>query len=224
MKNKIVVFTIICGLLMSLCSCSGEEKNQPLVTEEIEDTTETLENNIDVSYPDISQIRSICELATLEGYYHNVAKSIKEKGEGISHIGEKERVFWIEYSGIAKFGIDISKVEMMTNGKQIEITIPKAELLGLSDYSFIEDNYISSDDGINKNPITADNQTAAIAAAEEDIRRMFTNDNTMLIHAQENAKKLIENYIKQLGQISGVDYQIIWHYEDNAVESDSKTP
>lgn len=31
-------------------------------------------------------------------------------------------------------------------------------------------------------------------------------------------KKLIENYIEQLGEISGVDYQIIWHYEENLNE------
>ncbi|MCM1498324.1 MAG: DUF4230 domain-containing protein [Clostridium sp.] len=210
MRKKIVLFIMMCTLLISMCACAYQDENQPVNTEEPENVLETAENP--AVCPDISQIRSICNLATLECYYHNVAKSVKEKGEGLSHIGEKERVFWIEYSGVAKFGVDISKVNMETDGERVVITIPKAQLLGLSKYSFTEDSYISSDDGINKNPITAENQTEAIAAAEEDIKQLFANDDALLMRAQDNAKKLIENYIKQLGQISEVDYQIEWNY------------
>ena len=103
---------------------------------------------------------------------------------------------------------------MEIDGQKIIITIPKAGLLGLSDYTFTEDSYISSDDGMNKNPITADNQTEAIAKAEADIKLMFENDEVLLMRAQDNAKKLIESYIKQLGEISGTDYQIVWNYEE----------
>lgn len=217
MRKKIILF-IFCALLILMCSCSDKDENQLLDTEELE----TVDESVYAVCPELSQIRSICDLATLECYYHNVAKSIKTKGEGWAHIGEKERVFWIEYSGVAKFGIDISKVNMEADGERVSITIPKAELLGLSKYSFTEDSYISSDDGmINKNPITAENQTEAIAIAEENIKQMFAEDNAMLARAQDNAKKLIENYIKQLGQISEVDYQIEWHYEENVTDTSS---
>jgi len=195
MKKKIVLFTVICTLCSLIYACSS--KNESPLPE---------------SEPDISQIRSICDLATLECYYHNVAVSTKEKGSGLLHIGEKERSFWIEYSGVAKLGINMSKVTMEKNGNEIIITIPKAELLELSDYSFTEDSYISSEDGLNKNPITAENQIEAIAAAQEDIRQTFSNDDSMLMRAQDRAKKLIENYINQLGAISGTDYQIQWVY------------
>ncbi|MCM1181478.1 MAG: DUF4230 domain-containing protein [Clostridium sp.] len=221
MRKKIILFMMMCTLLISICACSYREENQPVDTKEPENALEVAKNP--AVCPDISQIRSICNLATLECYYHNVAKSVKEKGEGLSHIGEKARVFWIEYSGVAKFGIDISKVNMETDGERVVITIPKAQLLGLSKYSFTEDSYISSDDGINKNPITAENQTEAIAAAEEDIRQLFANDNAMLTRAQDNAKNLIENYIKQLGEISETDYQIEWNYEDNVTDSGDET-
>lgn len=87
-------------------------------------------------------------------------KSIKEKGSGLSHILEKERIFWIEYSGSVKFGIDMSKVDMQVSGTQITITIPRARLL-------------------------------------------------------------IENYIEQLGVLSGIEYQINWIYEDNIPEGDT---
>lgn len=212
MKKKIVSLVMICVLVVSVCSCSRQEGK------EAKDAAGVSQDILNASYPEISQIRSICELATLECYYHNVAKSRKEKEEGILHIGEKERVFWIEYSGVAKFGINIAKVNMETNGNEIMITIPKAELLGMSEYSFTDDSYIASEDGINKNPITAQNQTEAIAAAEADIEKMFADDDAMLMRAQDNAKKLIENYIKQLGEISGVDYRIVWQYEENLNE------
>lgn len=206
MRKKTYFLILICIIGVSLCSCSAQEESH-------KKAEDGLEENNDEEYPDITHIRSICELATLECYYHNVAKSTKEKGKGILNLGEKERTFWIEYSGTAKLGIDVSEVEMEIKGKQIEITIPKAKLLGLSDYSFEEDNYISSDDGLNKNPITAENQTQAIAIAEADIKQMFENDNTLLMRAQDNAKKLIENYIEQLSQLSETDYQIKWHYK-----------
>lgn len=195
MKKKIILFTVIYMVCCFLCACSGKDKEQ-----------------LPANEPDISQIRSICDLATLECYYHNVAVSTKEKGTGLLHIGEKERSFWIEYSGVAKLGINMSKVTMEKNGNEIIITIPKAELLELSDYSFTKDSYISSEDGLNKNPITAENQIDAIAAAQEDIREAFSNDDSMLMRAQDRAKKLIENYINQLGAISKTDYQIQWVY------------
>lgn len=78
------------------------------------------------------------------------------------------------------------------------------------------------DDGIlNKNPITAEDQTDAIAEANEQIRQSFAENETLLTHAQERAKLLIENYIEQLGTLSGVEYQINWIYEDNIPEGDT---
>ena len=211
MKKRMVWLLVIGSLAAFLCACSGKKKEADTAIEELEKESVMWEART----PDISQIRSICELATLECYYHNVAKSVKEKGKGLSHIGEKERIFWIEYSGVARFGINVSKVTMEAEGTEILITIPKAELLGLSDHTFAEGSYISSDDGFNKNPITSENQTEAVAAAEEDIRNMFAKDDAILSKAQDNAKKLIENYIRQLGQLSDVEYEITWNYEEN---------
>ena len=211
MITKILVLALLCGLFKPFWGC-GKDKTQT----EIPIETEESQRQLKAPSPDISQIRSICELATLECYYHNVAISTKEKGQGLSHIGEKDREFWIEYSGVAKLGINMAKVSMEIQNKDIVITIPKAQLLGLSDYTFSPDSYISEDDGINKNPITPENQTQAVAWAQEDIRQQFSKDDAMLMRAQERAKSLIENYIQQLSEIWETDYQITWVYEDNA--------
>lgn len=49
--------------------------------------------------PQVLQMKSICELATMECYYHNVAKYTEEDAEGIL-FWKKDKKFWIEYSGI----------------------------------------------------------------------------------------------------------------------------
>ena len=170
--------------------------------------------------PDIMQIRSICNLATLECYYHNVAMSEKEAGSGISYIGEVDRKFWIEYTGIAKVGIDMSEVDMKIEGDKVTVFIPNAKLLKIDiseeEDDFNEKSYISSGDSwFNKNKITADDQTAAINNAQSKMEETVMNNSSLLLSAQTRAQKLIENYIVQLGQLSNIEYKIEWVYENN---------
>ena len=168
--------------------------------------------------PDIMQIRSICNLATLECYYHNVAKSEKKSGSGISHIGEVDRKFWVEYTGIAKVGIDMSEVDMKIEGDKVTVFIPEAKLLSTSifDKELNEKSYIfSGDSWFNKNKITADDQTSAIKEAQSKMEETVINNSSLLLSAQTRAQKLIENYIVQLGQLSNIEYKIEWVYENN---------
>jgi len=113
--------------------------------------------DISIKEPDILQVRNICNLATLDCYYHNVAKSVKTTPSGITHLGEKYRTFWIEYTGVARLGIDMSKVEMKIHGTDIELNMPKATVLSITidKQTLGEDSYIASPDGLNKNKITA---------------------------------------------------------------------
>lgn len=60
MKKKIITLSLIGILLISLLSGCGKSEDK-----EAAKSTE----------PDIMQVRSICKLATVECYYHNVAKS-----------------------------------------------------------------------------------------------------------------------------------------------------
>ena len=172
--------------------------------------------NLPQKEPDITQIRSICNLATLECYYHNVAKSDKKAGSGIFHIGELDRKFWIEYTGIAKIGIDMSKVNMEIEGNNVTVFIPNAKLLSIdiSESDLNEDSYISSGDSwFNTNKITAEDQTEAINNAQATMAESVKNNTALLMSAQTRAQELIENYIKQLGQLSNIEYNIQWEYE-----------
>ena len=172
------------------------------------------QKHVENKAPEITQIRSICTLATLECYYHNVAKSVKTAGEGIAHLGEVDREFWIEYTGIAKVGIDMSKVEMTIDGSVIEIKIPEAELVGKVDIEESGLNYIFSNDGVNKNEITLEDETKAINDAQNEMQESIKNNKTLLLNAQSRAQDLIKNYVVQVGKMTGVDYEIIWIYDD----------
>lgn len=177
---------------------------------------------VNVNEPDVAQIRAICNLATLECYYHNVAKSDKTADSWF----QTDRKFWIEYTGIAKIGIDMSKVSMEIDGNNITVTIPGAELLDIDicEESLNEDSYIQSADGfIIKNKITADDQTAAINDAQSKMAESVKSNNTLMINAQERAKDLIENYINRMGDLSGIEYKINWVYIDSDETNDEPT-
>ena len=168
-------------------------------------------HNVIVKEPDITQIRSICQLATLECYYHNVAKSKKTTDFWL----KKNREFWIEYTGIAKIGIDMSKINMKISGNSISITIPNAELLDIDicENDLNEESYIKSADGFIKNKITAEDQTATINSAQLEMAESVKSNKSLLLSAQRRAQKLIENYITKLNEISNEEYLIEWVYE-----------
>lgn len=166
--------------------------------------------------PDLTQIRNICNLATLECYYHNVAKSTKKAGTGLLNIGNQDREFWIEYTGIARLGIDISRVKMTIEGDRVRILMPNAEIIGqptIENTSLGEDSFIISEaDWFNRNKITAEDQTKAINAAQDHMKATLAQNTALLVRAQSRAETLIENYILQLGEISGRKYKISWDY------------
>lgn len=163
--------------------------------------------------PELSQVQGICELAALECYYHNVAKSVKEPGTGVIHFGEKERPFWIEYTGVAEISFRPDLLEMEQNGNEITITLPPPEITCRVDSdSWNEDSYvIAKDQWIQKNPITAKDQTQAIEAAQADMQELVESNPAILKNAKAQAKDLIENYIDQIGRAAGVEYHISWN-------------
>lgn len=115
-------------------------------------------------------------------------------------MGEKDRTVWIEYSGTVQIGIDMSDIKMEINDTNITITVPEAKILSITvdSDSYNEDSYVMSEDGINSNPLTSEDETSIMSSAEDDMRELILNNKTLLLNAQNRAKKLIENYIKQV--------------------------
>lgn len=164
--------------------------------------------------PDLTQVRAICNLATLETYYHNVAKIEKSAGSGISHWFEKDRKLWIEYTGTAKIGIDMSKVNMQINEENITVTLPKAQLLSIDIKEISEESYMYSNDSwINKNEFTPEEETEAINIAQNKMKTNVENNSQLLLNAQSRAKDLIEQYLIQIGEWTDINYEITWVFE-----------
>lgn len=173
--------------------------------------------------PEISDIRNICELATVECHYNNVAKSVKDPGTGIIHWGEKEREFWIKYQVKVTVAYDISQVEMKQEGDEIAIYLPEPKVSSsVVESSWNEDSYvISKDQWLQKNPITAEDQTKAIGDSCSKVEEEVRNNTALISSAEQQARSLIENYIEQMGKISNKDYKIKWL--NKASDMDSKT-
>lgn len=173
--------------------------------------------------PDIMQVRSLSNLATLECYYHNVSKSVKSAGSGPAHIGEADRKFWFEYSGKVKLGIDMSLVtfDFSEEDKKVVVHMPKAKIISIDPVFDESTNVIVSNDDalpiigiVNKsagvNDIKSEDVAKAFNNSEASIREQIENDSSLLLSAEERAEKLIKNYFDQLGNINGVTYDIVF--------------
>ena len=117
--------------------------------------------------PKISQMKAICELAVMDCYYHNVAKFREENAEGVL-FWQKDKHFWIEYSGVVSLGIDVSQVTVEVDDTLVTITIPEAEVLRcqVDSDKLSEDSYIVAK---NSAKISAEDEVAAFAQAQADL-------------------------------------------------------
>ena len=174
--------------------------------------------------PEVEQIQAICELATLECYYNNVAKSVKPAGSGWKFL-EKERKYWVEYEGVARIGVDMSYVTMEIAEDNVTITIPHAELfdMGVVSESFTNAAAVSSADSFfDKNPITLEDQQSAIANAQAKMEETVLANKALFVRAENRAKDLIESYVNQIGKLSGKEYTITWKMIDAEEKKDAE--
>ena len=194
--KRIIAILLMLASLLSLCACG--DASAPPATEE----------------PQITQMRTICELATMDCYYHNVAKYYEKDAEkGFLGIGKKDKKFWVEYSGEVTIGLDATLVALQVSGDQVTITIPPAKVLGAKVYSdsLTTDSYIIDKDSAD---ITAEDQTRVFENAQADMLAQASNDRLLLFNAQQRAQMLLEDYVTNIGNAIGVTYQINWIYLD----------
>ena len=195
MKKKIITLSLIGILLISLLSGCGKSEDK-----EAAKSTE----------PDIMQVRSICKLATVECYYHNVAKSETEASGLFKWLGKGYKKIWTEYSGIVELGIDVSKVsvEKPTADGVVKVTIPDAEILSVD----LDEDSMSeplTDTGF-MTEITKEEETEALAEAQNHMEETANENGNLLNQAKERAKSLIEGYVKNVGEQIGKEYTVEW--------------
>lgn len=191
---------IIVCLMMATLFCSSCGSNEEQITVE----------------PQQSQMRFICELATMDCYYHNVVKYKEEDVEGILW-WKKDRHFWIEYEGVVTIGIDASLVNIDVKEEQVTITMPPAKVLGceVEPSSLSEDSFIIAKKSAD---ISAEIQTEAFAEAQSNMEKTASEDTVLLANAQQRAQKLLEDYVNNIGDSVGKQYVIKWVYVDEKGE------
>ncbi len=200
--KRIISLLLIMVLALSLTACKKQEEIS-------ENTTE----------PELAQMKAICELATMDCYFHNVAKFFEEDAQkGFLGIGAKDKHFWIEYSGVVTVGVDASLVSLEIVDNEVRVTIPEAKVLDvrIDSKKINKDSFIVAKKSVEP---TAEDETVAIAEAQTTMEETAINNPSILANAQEAAKSLIKEYIDNIGESMGVKYNITWVYVDDAGEA-----
>lgn len=168
--------------------------------------------------PQSAQMKSICELATMKCYFHNVAK-YTEKDATKFLFWAKDRKFWIEYAGVVTIGIDASKLKLEVQGDNVKITIPSAKVLNciVDSATLNDDSFIIAKDSAE---VKAEHQKAAFTDAQAKMLEAARSNNALLSAAQQRAQKLIEDYIKNIGDSLGKEYIINWEYIEDTDDSE----
>lgn len=160
--------------------------------------------------PQTDQMKSICELATMDCYYHTVAKYNQEDATG-KLWWKKDRRFWVEYAGVVTIGIDTSLVNIQVDEEQVTITLPPAKVLECK----VDENTLTKDSFIVEKgsaKVEAEHQTEAFKEAQEKMQQSASEDTALLASAQQRAQKLLEDYVNNIGECVGKEYKIKWVY------------
>ena len=166
--------------------------------------------------PEVSRMKSICELATMECYYHNVAKYNEKNASGMLW-WQKDRTFWMEYAGVVTIGIDASLLNIEVNGENVTITVPPAKVLGckVDEATLTNESFIVSKDSAK---VEAKHQSEAFKSAKEKLENEARSNSALLATAQQRVQKLLEDYVENIGNSVGKTYKIKWVYLDGAKE------
>ena len=173
---------------------------------------------------DFSGVTSVCELATLKCYYHNVAKAETEaSGIFAKWLKTGYKKIWTEYSGIIEYGIDISQVTVSEPDKNgvVTVTMPDAQVLNAD----VDEDSLGTpltDTGFLTS-VTTEEKTTTLAGAQEAMEQQAKENTEMLSQAKARAKTLIEEYIKNVGESIGEEYTVEWKdAEPGMTESEKK--
>ena len=173
---------------------------------------------------DFSGVTSVCELATLKCYYHNVAKAETEaSGIFAKWLKTGYKKIWTEYSGIIEYGIDISQVTVSEPDKNgvVTVTMPDAQVLNVD----VDEDSLGTPltDTFFLTSVTTEEKTTTLAGAQEAMEQQAKENTEMLSQAKARAKTLIEEYIKNVGESIGEEYTVEWKdAEPGMTESEKK--
>lgn len=151
--------------------------------------------------PQISNVQNICEMASMECYFHDVAK---EETVG-SWLGIMDKKCWIEYTGTVKLGVDLEQVDMEVKRDKVLITIPEIKVLSSN---LDKDSVVV----IKEDSILASDTFAAemLDKAQKNMEEEAMKNDQVLLQAEERVKLMLQKYVNTVSEASGVEYTIEW--------------
>lgn len=158
-------------------------------------------------HSEFSSIKQMCELTTLKCYYHNVG----EYETGVKNfLGIGYKKYWIEYTGIIEYGIDVEQMEINDPNEAgvIKVYMPSAKVL----HSNVDEKSMGTpitDTGIFTT-ISIEEKSKAYSSAQATMKENAEKDTTTIKKATDNAKRIIEEFIKSVSEKTGKEYTIEW--------------
>lgn len=155
-------------------------------------------------------IKRICELATLDCFYHNVSEWSKQG----NFIGYGAKKLWIEYDGIVRVGVRADQIKISEPDKDniVTVTIPEAVIL---DNDLDENSLYEIDSSLPMwgfiplySGVSTEERKSALADAQRDMVTSASQNSMIMEEARERSKKIIEKNIIAMGEASNKEYTV----------------
>lgn len=156
-----------------------------------------------------SNIQRICELATLDCFYHNVT----EWSDPGNIIGYGARKLWIEYDGIVRAGVKADQIRISEpdSNNTVTVTIPDAVILDKD----LDEKTVREIDSqtvllgfVQWSEVNTEDRRKALAKAQDEMADSASQNGTILAEAKDRAKMIIETNIIAAGEASGKHYKV----------------
>lgn len=212
MRQKWSILAVALAALLCFASC-GKDADAAAASASASAASASAASAAEAAEPEIvpstRRMMDICELATVECYYHDVAKVLPPEEKSILPWVQYQH-YWMEYAGKVVYGIDVSQVEITVDGSNVDITLPEAEVL---DCDLIEndtesDSVIVAKDSLK---ITAADEAKTLTQAKAALLEKAENATKQLERAQQKAETLLEDYVTNLGEATGKTYTVTFH-------------
>lgn len=167
----------------------------------------------DFVFDEYTNVSKICELSTLRCYYHNVAEFEKQP-EGLFQYGLAARYgykkLWMGYSGTVEIGINADEVVVSAPDQNgvVRVYVPDAVILNISADKDSLTPPLTETGWLTY--ITREEEALVFSEAQKNMRLQAESDTRLLARAKNNAKKLIEQYIINIGNELGQTYSVQW--------------
>lgn len=141
------------------------------------------------------QLREVSDLVTVEYHYTNMGKFENTLDFYGWQVPFTTKSFIVSYDGVIRAGVDLSQAEIKTEGEQITVVLPAAEILS---NEITEGSLEVFDETHNIfNPISISDYNGFTADQKQSVEQKAV-DNGLLTAGQARAEETVQNLLEML--------------------------